>query len=342
MKALTILLLLATFALTGQAQFSMTGFVRDADTYASIENASVYLNETSIGMAASFGGKFELTNIPAGRYQLVASSVGYDTYSASVVVRNDTAGFLILMRKRREQLDSVTVLPYLKDGWEKWGSYFIENFIGKTDNAFYCSIKNKEVLQFRYSEKNNVLHVSANEPLIIENKALGYTIQYNLKRFTAEFNRELVKFAGTAFFEEMRSESLSRMDKWKQRREEAYRGSLMHFMRAAYADSLSKAGFSVTLVKSVSKRKDTYLPQTSSSGFVSGTGDVVGKIFEPDGRLRIRYNKRESEISMLNKIPLALDWRGSVDVPDAMLLKGHWSHYEKMSNGLPFDYGIRN
>ncbi len=85
------------------------------------------------------------------------------------------------MKPKMEELQTVVVEPYEKDGWETWGKFFIENFIGTSQNARSCTIKNYKTLRFRHSKKRNQLTVTADDPLIIENKALGYSIQYQWK-----------------------------------------------------------------------------------------------------------------------------------------------------------------
>jgi hypothetical protein len=75
------------------------------------------------------------------------------------------------------ELESITVEPWEKDGWERWGRVFTESFIGTTSASRQCEIKNHKALRFRYSKKNGTLIAVADEPLIIENRALGYRIQ---------------------------------------------------------------------------------------------------------------------------------------------------------------------
>jgi hypothetical protein len=65
----------------------------------------------------------------------------------------------------------------VKDGWDKYGKFFLENFIGSTPNAARCTLMNPEVLKFYLLKKSNKLRVLATDPLQIENKALGYNMR---------------------------------------------------------------------------------------------------------------------------------------------------------------------
>jgi len=41
----------------------------------------------------------------------------------------------------------------VKDGWQKYGQFFTENFIGKSEFSKQSTIKNPEALKFYYSTK---------------------------------------------------------------------------------------------------------------------------------------------------------------------------------------------
>lgn len=82
--------------------------------------------------------------------------------------------------------------------------------------------------------------MKAPQTLIIENKKLGYTIQYNLINFEADFKKKTTSYLGTSFFKENSSKKniiLNRMN--------AYKGSVMHFLRSLYNQDLEKEGYIV-------------------------------------------------------------------------------------------------
>src|SRR5206468_7526403 len=90
--------------------------------------------------------------------------------------------------------------------------------------------------------------------LIIENKALGYNIRYQLESFSYNFNTHLFFYQGYPFFQQMNG-SFSKQKKWEKRRKEVYYGSLMHFMRSVYRNILLKEGFEVRTLKKVLNRE---------------------------------------------------------------------------------------
>ncbi|MFX5537743.1 hypothetical protein ABTD88_19250, partial [Acinetobacter baumannii] len=89
--------------------------------------------------------------------------------------------------------------------------------------------KNPEVLKFRFKKKENTHKVVADEPLVIENKALGYILKYSLTAFEFNFTTNVFYYQGYPFFTEMETDKASKIKKWQRNRFDAYRGSLMLF-----------------------------------------------------------------------------------------------------------------
>jgi outer membrane receptor protein involved in Fe transport len=80
---LTALLLLAGL-LFGGTTGKLSGTVRNAETGKPLSGANVYIEGTRLGAATDLNGDFYIINIPAGRYTVTTSSMGYQ----SVTVRN--------------------------------------------------------------------------------------------------------------------------------------------------------------------------------------------------------------------------------------------------------------
>ncbi|WP_235918591.1 hypothetical protein [Sediminibacterium soli] len=142
-------------------------------------------------------------------------------------------------------LQEVILIPYEKNGWEKWGVFFADNFIGTSAFAQQCSLLNKEAVKFRFDKKKNLLQAFADETLLFENSALGYKIKYDLISFEYDFTQRLFVYKGYPFFEEMQTSRKGLQRRWAQRREDAYKGSLMQFMRSLYRNRLVEDGFQV-------------------------------------------------------------------------------------------------
>src|SRR3978361_572001 len=68
------------------AQFTITGkVISQADTKP-MANCSVFLSNATIGDKTADNGTFILKNVKPGKYDLVVSTVGYDTYSQTIAI----------------------------------------------------------------------------------------------------------------------------------------------------------------------------------------------------------------------------------------------------------------
>ncbi|MEO8403855.1 MAG: carboxypeptidase-like regulatory domain-containing protein [Chitinophagaceae bacterium] len=227
------------------SQKTIKGFVVNGATGDPVAGSSVFLNSTSIGTISDKTGYFELNNIGEGHYDLIVSSVGYETTIYSFNTSQLPLSLKVQMSVKVKELENVTVEPYVKEGWDKWGLRFTDEFVGLTPNAQRCKIKNSEAIQFRYYKKSNRLVAYSDEPIIIENKALGYNIRYQLEDFEIDFSKGSCSFSGFPFFEDMDKDKKTVRHRYKEAREKAYYGSMMHFVRCLYKDSLEQNGYEV-------------------------------------------------------------------------------------------------
>ncbi len=232
-----------------------------------VDNCSVFINSTSNGTVTNAKGEFSLSDIPSGKFELIVSSIGYETYVYPFLGSDLPLELNIRLKQKPTELSAVTVEPFEKDGWETWGQTFIDNFIGTTTNARRCTIKNKETIHFRFSKKNNRLTVFADQPLIVENKALGYIIKFQLEEFTANFDSHTNVYLGYPLFGDMPAKSKMLQTALTDNRRKAYEGSIMHFIRSLYnnelqpANQFNQAGFEV--------RRQIKLPNTEKIRIMS-------------------------------------------------------------------------
>ncbi len=221
---------------------SVKGTVTDSATGKPVANASVFFSNTSYGAITDNAGTFNITGMQPGKYTLVVSFVGYQTYSESITLTTAAENINILLKQKPALLQEVVVRKYLKDGWEQWGQFFLENFIGSSSLSRDCQVINIKALKFSYSKKEEELTVDATEPLEIENKALGYRIQYQLENFTFKFSQKYLFYAGYVLFTEMEG-SKRKQQQWKTARAAAYEVSQMRFMRSLFRNRLVEDGY---------------------------------------------------------------------------------------------------
>lgn len=241
-------LLLIGFLLTSYvcfAQIDLGGRVLSADNKVPVASANVYISNSSIGTVTDEKGHFVIKNFPTGRYDLVISCIGYETQVVTLSSAQLPPVLTILLKPKVNELQEVIVEPYEKNGWERWGSFFMENFIGTSAFSRDCKLLNKEVIKFRFSKKNNTLKAIANDRLVIENRALGYVLKYDMTRFEYDFGTRIFLYQGYPLFEEMETKRKGLQKRWAENREDAYYGSVMHFMRSLFRNKLIEQDFEV-------------------------------------------------------------------------------------------------
>jgi len=251
MRKITGLLLALLSMHAVYAQRTITGTVVDEVSHAPMAGASVFITNTSRGTVSDSKGAFELINVPEGQYDLIISMVGYETIVHSFNSSRLPLRMRAEMTAKVAELKNVTIESYIEDGWDRWGKAFLEAFIGTTPNAQHCKIKNTKDIRFRYYKKSNRLEAIADKPLVVENKALGYRIQYQLEQFEINFSQQSSMFTGYTLFTSLGKHPTSSKGRWDRNRATAYKGSMMHFMRCLFTDKLKEEQFSVARMKRV-------------------------------------------------------------------------------------------
>jgi len=223
------------FSAQSQSQQSLFGRVTDVNSGLPLANANVFIAYSKMGDATDNEGCFTIQDIPAGTFEIVVSMIGYEIQKRTVILpfqSRERIHFKLYpmaiefpeivvsaknLRKRRRNLD-----------------IFTERLIGTTWNAHQTKIVNPEVLIFPptkwYVLKPRVLRAITTEPLIIENRGLGYQITYALEYF--EVIDKLTRFAGIPKFDELEPIFEEEPIDWEKNRRIAYEGSLRHFLKS--------------------------------------------------------------------------------------------------------------
>ncbi len=218
----------------------VSGTVLSAADRQPVPFASVFINNSTVGTTTDENGRFSLNRLSPGKHELVVSLLGYEKFFTVIHVPTDKP-LTIVLQEKSTQLDQVTVTAFDKDGWKKWGTLFTECFIGASANARRTTLKNPQDLRFRHNKKDNILEVYAVAPLRIQNRSLGYELEYHLELFQVDFKTNTQVYAGYPFFKEQRRVSNAHL----RRREAAYNASLMKFMRSLYHNTVLHEGYAV-------------------------------------------------------------------------------------------------
>ena len=361
--------LLCGFSFIVNAQFVISGSVLDSSTREPLTPASVFCQNTTLGTVTNKQGEFSIA-LKSGGYDLIFSYTGYQTQTIRVT---ENSKLEILMVKEDKSLGEVVLKNTYEvtDGLEKYGEFFMKNFIGSTPSAAQCVLTNPEVLKFYFYKRSNRLKVLATDALQISNKALGYNLRYQLDSFVFYYNTNINSYRGYCLYTEMEGDdSLKKV--WTKNRVKTYQGSKLHFMRSYYDSTLLQDGWIVDMLdenndKKFNKVKDVY--DSSYYNVIVNTVDSLGadsvvytivapgpgevEIYYPR-KISITYTKRspEKEYLTIMKLPKNIPHQISyIDIKDWIAItqngyyydqkdwinQGYWS-WKNVADLLPYDY----
>jgi hypothetical protein len=229
-----IVLFLVIIPLSCFSQLAITGKVQNSVTHQPVGYASIFLSNTSIGSKTDDNGKFILKNVQPGKYEIIVSVLGYETYANSITINSDSLRLQdILIVPKTLQLVGVVIKANRDENREDYLASFKEEFIGKSPLAADCKILNPEILDFDYDKATKTLNVTAPDFLEIDNPSLGYHIKYLLHDFQLVHKgdtNQYLRFQGWVLFENMKG-SASKQHVWQKQRLMDYEGSPLQFLR---------------------------------------------------------------------------------------------------------------
>ena len=359
-------LLAASLAATASAQGSgdgppapyVEGTVRDADGRP-LGGVSVYLSGTTRGTSSDAQGRYRIGAVAPGSYRLVGSMVGYRAHTQPVRLAPGAALRADLrLEPSVEALGAVRVEATADRRWQKRLERFRQTLIGESHNADSTRILNPEVLDF--SSRWGALRATAAAPLVIENRALGYRLTYDLHAFSATASE--VRYDGDEVFEELEPASPAEASRWAAARRRAHRGSLAHLLQSVMAGTERAEGFRLALVDGgLGGRRATGGTPVPTSGDRLVRVDADGwATLRLRGRLEVAYDGEPEEPAYLrsewyqggNRQPgpsqrstvvadrsgVRLDPQGTPVDPFALSTTGHMA-FERLADRVPRDYG---
>lgn len=334
-------LVLSAFAMShGQTRSgpSISGRVLDEATGEPLEFVNVFIANTTSGTSTGADGRYTLSNIRPGPCQVVASRVGHSPETVEVEVGSG-GSFRCDFRLRARELRSEEVEVYGREPleWKRNLELFRKAFIGQTDNALLCTMRNPEILNFRIDGQTGLLSAATDSSLVVENRSLGYRITVVLESFEWDVENDVGRFTLYPKFEELTPVSDQERGVWLANRQKTYDGSLKHFLTALRTGKFNDEMFAVY------------------SGPLNALRAGEGQFVTPDefrllpdpvfttlnlsfsGWLRIDYKKRIPALASFLKLdhPYArVDTLGNVLTPLALIVGGVWGK-SRLADMLP-------
>jgi hypothetical protein len=176
MRALAALLLVLLLPKLASAQATITGTVRDSLTRQPLPFASVFLANTTRGATTDAQGRYTLSAVPAGRYELAATYLGYQLRQRQVVVSGGNVALDIQLLPASQQLSEVVIRP--NPNREADYQRFLELFLGQSTFAKQCRVRDPDAVRIDYDAQQKLLTASVPHALEVDNLALGYRLTF--------------------------------------------------------------------------------------------------------------------------------------------------------------------
>lgn len=353
-----------------QETFPISGTVSD-EKGMTIPGATVFITNTKHIQSTNNEGSFTFNNIAPGTYEVVVKFLGYSPAVKSVTVTDKPAAVVFKLSESNTILNTVTINAGPDPNHEKYLADFKKYFIGETDNARQCILVNPEVLHFHYDKNSDVLSVTANDFVIVQNKALGYNLKFLLTQFTIDFKNNFCLNSGYPYFEEIKGNE-QQQQTWQQNRKVAYLSSPKHFFRAVLNHTTTEEGFTIYQIPFKATHKQlaeihplnpdsvfinsgknfrtikAKIDKTTASGvseyYIVYTGEDEGDLFrKTDGVIdipvKIKSLKRQISKIQTYSDETTVDKNGVLVPSGGLKLSGYWA-WEKMADLTPLDYFI--
>ena len=178
---------------------SIGAIVADKDSRQPIADVFVFFDNSSTGDITDLQGKFTLNRSDYQNVTLVFSHLNYELLSVA-----DKKNFpdTIFLTSRNVLLEEAVVVEkkVKKRIRSRWLKRFRTEFLGEDYDNDLVKLLNPEVLLFQSNK--GVLTVKTHEPLLIENRFLGYMVSFYLEDYKSYQDGDLL-YHGKVFFKEL-------------------------------------------------------------------------------------------------------------------------------------------
>ena len=340
---------------------TLSGKVIDEKTGMPIEDASVFIENSSVGTATQKDGSFRLTLPENLQNKIIVSAFGYKFYiiSSPKPQENLTISLSLDENEMREMVIDANV--FSRKQMLKAFRYF---FLGKTPNGKKATILNEKDISLYFDTKTNTLSAFADKPIVIENKNLGYKVQFHLEAFSVTFKFKTLEprqytnnvfYGYSRFFDTAKDESSKRKNRRK-----TYQESAAHFFKELAENNLNdtnfliyvngfpvtasdyfeasehEKGYRITIIKKPTRKR----PKVTLSA-VSGRNLNMNANSEYE-EIEIPFNvmshkTRNASTLYIQSSTIDIDENGNLHHPESVFFSGYFGDL-KVADMLPVDY----
>lgn len=335
-KIVQVLFFLSTTLAIGQ---EISGIVYDSKTKEPILGASVYFDGSSLGTITDLDGKFIITAPIKTHASLIISHLGY-------VLKRITNPLEIEGELRIAMVEEFQKIPEVvltSDPFSRKQKLrvFRKEFLGDTRASDFCKILNEDSIELFFNTYDNTLSAYSKGPIVIENKYLGYLIKFDLDEFQIHFKRKSLDridnikytlFSGFTLFIDISNYD----NKIAKRREKAYLGSPMHFMRTCWSNNWKGQNFTL-------KRELRTVSPDQILHIIDGDSMEFRRIVFQSEKFVVYFKNRGNHRSTVNlteeNFTFSIDKYGNYEPYKNLIFGGYMADF-RIGDLLPIDFAL--
>jgi hypothetical protein len=326
--------------LSAVTENSITGHVYDRESGKPLENVNIYISNSTWGSSTDAEGSYKILKIPAGSHELVVSIVGYEYETKKIFLKSDSKLIYdFRLKPVIYEAESTVVEGSIPDAWYRDLAFFKRHFLGQTVYADDCVIENEIYLNF--VEPNDVFFLaSADRPLIIKNQALGYQIECILVHFSYNYDSRQWSWSIKPKFTDQIAADSSQAMRWKQNREDAYRGSLYHFLKSFHDRDLAAEKFNIYRVPEAGQKVpmlNWHQTIIDYEDYISPGASENEEKLHFSQYLYVVYEQNLASWIGLNYSDITLDEYGYAQEDNPYVIYGYWA-FKGVGDLLPKNY----
>ncbi len=355
------ILLICSISNTAYGQ-KVSAIVADEESRTPITDVFVFYDNSSTGAITDANGKFELTATDFQNAALVFSHLNYELKTILIEDRQSIPDTIFLTATSAILAEAVVVEKSKPRVRKRWLRRFTEEFLGEDYEEDLIKIVNPEVLLF--AEEKNTLTAQSKEPLIIENKFLGYQIQFFLESFES-YNYGDLLYQGKVFFEKIEG-SKKEMARFKRNRFKTYQQTSRSFFANLVQQKIEEGAYEIGFsIFNNNKEFINYEPASIDSLIVSELDDgnyeiSINQILTVTNR-QLKIGQARQKVAgttmgigdfkqTTNNSPRSYFWSkygrivvneyGTILNAKEVEEAGYWANF-RVANLLPLDYKIK-
>ncbi|MDE3235279.1 MAG: carboxypeptidase-like regulatory domain-containing protein [Bacteroidota bacterium] len=234
--------------------YFISGIVLDSASKRPINNALVLIDGTTQMQLTDSSGTFKFTMQDKEPATVLVARKSYQTEAYEAKGDRNISMRFYLFKSKNIPVNS----PQVEKNAPQFQSLFLQHLLGNSSITQSCEILNPGDLRFSIDETNQRVLVVGVAPIQIINEPMGYLLNTIVDDFTFSLRSNAEETNVFIGFKSLTSSNPTVLDRWKNNRSAAYKGSFMHFIRALCAGRVEEEGFNVSLIKRVYEDDPNY------------------------------------------------------------------------------------